>query len=139
MAPEQAAGPCRGALRPQRHRPRDVRLDKAIRERGDASQEPKKSPGCFAPGVFIGRLSPYDSSTPPCIGCATGCEPVCVTCASRIGLSTNQARSAAAAFITAATTKTVCQLPFAATSTLARGTSNDAVPFAVLSQAAFVV
>ena len=51
--------------------------------------------------------------------------------ASRIGLSTNHPISAAAMFITAATTNTACQLPVLATSTLDNGTSSDAVPFAV--------
>jgi hypothetical protein len=49
----------------------------------------------------------------------------------RMGLRTNQAMTAATAFMMLATTKTVVQLPVAAARTLPSGTSSDAVPFAV--------
>src|SRR5438876_8952988 len=57
----------------------------------------------------------------------------------RIGFSTNHAISAAAAFISAATTNTACQVPVAATSKLESGTSSDAVPLAVYSRPALAV
>src|SRR6266496_3866124 len=51
--------------------------------------------------------------------------------ARRIGRRMNQPISAAAIFMTAAITKTACQLPVAAVSTDDNGTSSDAVPLAV--------
>jgi hypothetical protein len=55
----------------------------------------------------------------------------------RRGLRTNQAISAATAFMRLATTKTAVQLPVEAARTLPSGTSSDAVPFAVYSIPAF--
>jgi len=56
--------------------------------------------------------------------------PEFAICLRRIGLSTNQAISAAMAFMMLATMNTACQLPEAAASTLDSGTSSDAVPLA---------
>jgi len=71
-------------------------------------------------------------TTPPYDALDPGQAPACrLMWARRIGFSTNQASSAAMAFITLATMNTVCQLPVAAASTLDSGTSSDAVPLAV--------
>jgi hypothetical protein len=51
----------------------------------------------------------------------------------RIGFNTSNAMTAARMLKIAAKTNTACQLPVAVVSTLASGTNNDAVPFAVYS------
>jgi hypothetical protein len=50
-----------------------------------------------------------------------------------IGLSTNNAINAAAMSSNAARKNTACQSPVAAVNTLVKGTSSEAVPFAVYS------
>ena len=55
----------------------------------------------------------------------------------RTGRNTNQASSAAAIFIIAATKNTLCHPPELAASTLDSGTRSDAVPLAVYSRPAF--
>ena len=52
-------------------------------------------------------------------------------CARRIGRNTNQAISAAIAFMMLAVMKTACQLPVIVVSTLDNGTRSEAVPLAV--------
>src|SRR5258706_15916521 len=49
----------------------------------------------------------------------------------RIGRNTNQASSAAIAFMMLAVMKTACQLPVIAVSTLDKGARSEAVPLAV--------
>src|SRR6185437_13729000 len=62
---------------------------------------------------------------------ADAADQACRRKAMRIGFSTVRASKAAMTLRTAATTNTACQLPVAAVSTLARGTSSAAVPLAV--------
>ena len=52
-------------------------------------------------------------------------------CVRRIGRNTNQAISAAIAFMMLAVMKTACQLPVIVVSTLDKGTRSEAVPLAV--------
>src|SRR5712692_2235609 len=59
---------------------------------------------------------------------STRADSICVR---RIGRNTNQAISAAIAFMMLAVMKTACQLPVIVVSTLDKGTRSEAVPLAV--------
>src|SRR5438067_4937425 len=116
-----------------------------MRGRGRARSRPRRSAPASASVLAQTSVQAASWGSPSgcyTAGAATGAGAgvarlAAAMCLRRIGFNTNQAISAATAFMMLATMNTACQPPVAAASTLDKGTSSEAVPFAVYIRPAF--